>query len=570
MLRTFEQHLVRTVDSLDGWWAFVTADERTDRRELPPDYTRRVHVPSAWEMLPGLETYRGRAWYRTEIEGDAEHAARLVFGGVSHTATVYVDGKEVGGHYDAFTPWDVVVPGLPERTCEVVVAVDNSFGEHSALHIPNDYMTYGGITRPVEVQYVPPAYIDAVFATPAADGDAWRLDVTVRLKNWSDQPQRRQVVLVLGVRQVELGAVTVKPGQARTVRGSLEGLDVPAWAPDAPHLHTLWACLLDGEELVDDLADRVGFREVATRGREILLNGEPIRLRGFNRHEDHPQFGCALPVEAMVTDLELLRDLGANFVRTCHYPNDMRFLDLCDELGLLVWEESHARTVDFSHPHFREQIAASTREMVEWHFNHPSIALWGCLNECESDTPAGKAEHARVLKLLRQLDGSRPVTFASNRRQRDLCMGLVGVVSINTYPGWYDGRPADAAPRLDEFLQWLHSPASNGGADKPLIVSEFGAGAIPGYRQRHPVHWTEQYQAEVLDATLQAYLNHKDVSGAAVWQLADVRITEEGAFWRGRPRTMNNKGVVDEFRRPKLAYETVKRHFRAAGLRTEA
>lgn len=564
MIRTFQQHTIRPVASLGGRWDFTTAEDRSDRAKLPKTYARKALVPSAWETMPGLEAYRGQAWYRTRFFADSAYAARLVFGGVSHTGVAYVDGREVGRHYDAFTPWEVVAPSLKTGEHELVVAVDNSFGAHSALHIENDYYTYGGITRPAELQYVPEVYVSRLFATPLLRAGKWSLEVKVRLANWSDETLRRRVCVSVDAAHAfeDLGLVSVRPGQVREVRAELKDLAVEAWTAETPVLYDVQVDLVDDGEVVDDLVDRIGFREVRVQGRKLLLNGKPLRLRGYNRHEDHPLFGNALPLEAMVADLEIMRDLGCNFVRTCHYPNDLRFLDLCDEMGFYVWEESHARTVDFSHPRYREQITDSTNEMLEWHYNRPSIVMWGCLNECASHTASGKKEHAHVLKLLKKGDPSRPITFASNHHTEDLCLGLVDIVSWNRYDAWYSGEPEDIAPHLEEMLEWLHSPKSKGGNGKPVIMSEFGAGGIYGCRQACRAKWSEEYQDEVLDESLRVYLNHKDVVGAAIWQFCDVRITR--GWWKQRPRTMNNKGTVDEYRRPKMCYETVKRRMEEA------
>ncbi len=562
MIRTFVEHDVRWEQSLDGRWAFVPGCDRKDKARLPKAYTRTIQVPSAWEQLPGLENYRGTSWLRTEIAAVEDAAVRLVFGGVSHTGTVFVDGREVGHHEDAFTPWDVVIPGLKPGMHELVVEVDNSFGPHAALHISNDYYSYGGITRPVMQQLVPAVYIDKVWATPRRERGGWGLEVQVRLRNWSETSQKRQLTCLLGAQELDLGQVTVKAGGQRIVKGMLSGLTVNEWSHEAPHLYELATLLLADGELEDDLVDRVGFREVTVKGRKIQLNGKPLRLRGYNRHEDHPQFGNALPLAAMVADLELLRHQGCNAVRTCHYPNDMRFLDLCDEMGFYVWEESHARTVDFAHPAFGRQIAQSTREMLEWHHNHPSIVMWGCLNECESETKAGRRVYRRVLKMLRDGDGSRPITFASNRGKNDICLDLVDIVSINRYDAWY-GPGLDAiASGLEDMLKWLNTPAS-GAKGKPVIMSEFGAGAIYGVRQRQAAHWSEEYQCDVLDESLRVYLQHPAVAGAFIWQFCDCRVTTDNWAMR-RPRTMNNKGIVDEYRRPKLAYAVVKQRMQAA------
>lgn len=568
MLRTFEQHVIRPVMSLDGLWDFVTAADRKDAGRLPKKFTRQLYVPSAWETVPGLEHYRGTAFLRRTIPGSDHHAAaRLVFGGVSHTGTVYVDGKKVGRHYDAFTPWDAVVPNLGDGEHELVVEVDNSFGEHSVLHKENDYFTYGGITRPAELQLVDAVYIDKIFAAPIRRGKLWDLDLRICLRSVARQPLRRSVTALLDEVELNFGEVVVKPGGMLEIAKTFKGLRVSPWSAEKPRLYMLHAMLLDGEEVADDLIDRVAFREIQVRGKKLLLNGKPLRLWGYNRHEDHGHFGCAIPVEAMMTDLELLRDMGANFIRTCHYPNDMRFLDLCDELGMYVWEESHARTVDLRHKLFRRQIADSTTEMIEWHYNHPSILMWACLNECESDSRRGRREFEYVLKLMKSLDPTRPVTFASNRHVNDLCLDLVDIVSWNRYDAWYGTVPEAIAPKLDEMLKWLHGSKKSGGAGKPVIMSEFGAAGLYGCRMQRRPKWSEEYQADVLDESLRVYMNYPDVVGVAIWQFCDCRITDGDKRWATRPRTMNNKGTVDEYRRPKLAYEVVKKHFRRAARR---
>ncbi len=358
---------------------------------------------------------------------------------------------------------------------------------------------------------------------------------------------------------MDLGTTTIRAGKAREVKGELSGLSVESWTPETPRLYDVTVRLMDGDAAVDDLIDRVGFREVRVRGRKLLLNGEQIRLRGYNRHEDHFNFGCALPIELMAHDLALLRDLGCNFIRTSHYPNDMRLLDLCDELGFYVWEESHSKTVDLKHPLFRTQLREHTIEMIEWHFNRPSIIIWGCLNECISHTRQGRTQHAWALNLMRKLDGSRPVTYASFRGN-DICFDLVDIIGFNLYPGWYWGEIKGIENAPNDFLKNVRRGKYPGAKGKPIIFSEFGAGALPGYNDPRTPKWSEEYQAAVLDECLRVFLNHPDIVGAAIWQFCDVMATE-GAM---NPRVMNNKGTVDECRRPKRAYEVVQRRMHEA------
>ena len=252
--------------------------------------------------------------------------------------------------------------------------------------------------------------------------------------------------------------------------------------------------------------------------------------------------------------------MNANAVRTCHYPNDPRFLDLCDQCGLMVWEESHARGLSLAqmqHPRFMEQTLECLREMVAQHRNHPCIVLWGCLNECDDASDEGAACFRRCFHTLRELDGSRPVTAAILDREGGQVLADEDVVSVNAYPGWYHDTPTV------RHLETIHRRVSeNGGEGKPLLISEIGAGGIPGFHDPFgQAKWSEERQATILREQLSAILASPGLSGVIVWQFADVRVDE--SWFSSRPRCMNNKGLVDEYRRPKLAYAAVRELYRA-------
>ena len=207
------------------------------------------------------------------------------------------------------------------------------------------------------------------------------------------------------------------------------------------------------------------------------------------------------------------------------------------------------------HPRFMEQLRQSTVEMVEQHYNHPAVFIWGSLNECADDTEYGAACYREIFSLLREMDPSRPVTAALLERPGGKAYGDMGVVSINLYPGWYRNVPV-----RDCLDRKLGEAARGGGENKPVIVSEIGAGAIYGYHDPFgEAKWSEERQCAILREQITAVLSYPDVAGIFLWQFADVRVAEE--WFMSRPRTYNNKGVVDEFRRPKLAYQVVKELF---------
>lgn len=333
---------------------------------------------------------------------------------------------------------------------------------------------------------------------------------------------------------------------------------IQSWSSKYPNLYLFKLVLSMSGRPEDDYIDRVGFREVRIEGKDILVNGEKIYLKGFNRHEDYATVGCAIPLQLMVQDMDLMQEMNANAVRTCHYPNDERFLDLCDERGMYIWEESHARGFGLErmqNPNFDVQCRDCIDEMIGNHFNHPSIIIWGILNECASETEEGREKYARQYAQIRNLDSSRPTTSATCRHLKDICLDLPDIVSFNMYSGWY--KDVSIEETNERELDWIQKSGGNG---KPVIVSEFGAAAIYGFRNRSHCKWSEERQADIIRENLEVYMKNESIGGVFVWQFADCRVTEQEWF-ATRARCHNNKGVVDEYRRPKLAFDTVKEMF---------
>jgi len=563
MIRTFETHQIRKSKELSSsLWSFRTLKEGCK------DKTIQVMVPGCWETYPDTLTYRGKAVYSKEFE--ARGNIRLEFKGVSHTAEVYVDGEKVASHYNAYTGFEAIVkdakPGM--HTLEVIA--DNSFGQESALHVDNDYQSYGGITRGVVLEELKDVYIQWIHFTPYCKNGVWMGKADVSIRNISDSCFSGEIKLALNDKQPEenqnraelLGSAEIYLEAGKTEVVSFEDIrcdGVNAWSPENPFLYYITGTIADENgEAIDDLIDRMGFREVKISGKDILLNGEKLLVKGFCRHEDHPQFGCAIPFAAIQSDLMLIKDLGANSIRTVHYPNDELMLDLCDEQGILVWEENHARGLEkeaMRNPNFERQCEDCIREMITAHFNHPSIYIWGILNECASETDYGKECYTAQYDLIKELDPSRPRSSASCKFKTDICLGLPEVVSYNIYPKWYHDTPV--AEYLDDLYQWVQTETE--GAGKPFLVTEIGAGAIYGYRHPSKVKWSEEYQADALAEQIEAVLAQEGCSGIYIWQFCDGRVCN--GWFEKRPRTMNNKGVVDEYRRPKLSYEVVKRAF---------
>lgn len=553
MIRTFKTHYVRKqMELTESLWEFEPCAGNYAGQKFP------VAVPGCWENHPLFADYRGEGIYRKTFQ--AQGNVRIECKGVSHTATVYLDGHEIGHHYNAYTPFSVVVSDLEPGRHMLAIKADNRFHKDSALHVPNDYMSYGGISRGVVVEELNDLYLGYVHVKTYRENEQWHVQVKAAVNVLKIGQNEEEDITIQG--KIKDTAFewkltdTAKKHYEFCTDLKIDGIE--EWSPETPMLYQVELQVLREDEVIDDLIERFGFREICVQGKYILLNGKKLRIKGVCRHEDHPDYGCALPYQTIYNDLVLIRQMGANSIRTAHYPNDEIFLDLCDELGILVWEENHARGLEedrMKHPLFEEQAEQVIREMIFYHYNHPCIFIWGILNECASETLFGRSCYEKQFRLIREMDDSRPCTFASCKFFGDICFDLPDVVSCNLYPRWYVDKPV--RDYLNEVYDWIVEDGN--GKGKPFIVSEIGAGGLYGCHNAYHGKWTEEYQADALSEQVSECLKFSESMGVYIWQFCDVRVSSE--WFAGRPREMNNKGVVDEYRRPKAAYGRVKEIF---------
>ncbi len=549
MHRRFKQHFRRKVFNLDGIWDFVFLGD------VQPDdiddlvYDERMAVPGCFDATPAYAGKRGLAAYRTWVTVTEASTYRLVLDGVHHWGRVYVNGQALYDHIGGFTQFRTPTVYLEPGAVEIVILVDNRLDyARTPLHLDYfDWYHFGGIARGVELHQL---------------GSVWIDNVRVITEDYARRRVRVTIDYVASEEPVEVSVRVNSDPEVILAAGQTEVVltldDTELWTPSAPHLHTLHVILGN-----DDMQIRFGIRQVRVASGQILINEQPVQLRGFNRHESHPQFGHALPDSLLIADMQLLRDMGCNFVRGSHYPQDNRFLDLCDEMGMLVWNEATGWQQTEQHltdPHYIDAQLTNIEEMVAAAYNHPSVILWGILNEGSSHIAACRPAYEQFLSRIRELDSTRPVTFASNHPFDDVCLDLADVISINCYPGWYGGTIDSIPNHLDSIVAHIDQ---SGYADRPLLISEIGAGAIYGWRDVNQDRWSEQYQARLLDMVIRHMFVDRDrFAGLAIWQFCDIRTAEATHRALGRPRTFNNKGVVDEYRRPKQAYEVVKHWFK--------
>lgn len=550
---------LRPSQSLAGLWDFVFLGDVALDAVSPRAVQawERTPVPAAFDVRPDLAGRRGVALYRTRFSVPSGRRARLEFGAVSLFCRVWIDGVLLKEHANGYAPFTVDAPGGAGEH-ELVVLADNRFDfARVPMHEEYfDFYQYGGILRDVRLELPPTdgAFIDHVHVLPTAGYADGEVEVRVAVIG-ADAVCDLEIAFDGGSAEVRRG-LPVNAGEVRWVAR------VPqprVWSPAKPVLHTATVRLVAGG---DALAVRFGLRRIEARAGKLWLNGAELALRGYNRHEWHPNTGPATGVTQMHADLLLMRELGCNFVRGSHYPQDQRFLELCDELGFLVWEENVGwgqKEKTFASDKFLRDHDETLRAMVRASANHPSIIIWGFLNEAVSDRDCVRPCFERSVATLRALDGSRLVSYATMFAMTDRHYDLIDVIALNVYPGWYgcagSERPLElVAPHWDACFASIDA---KGFADKPVIISETGVEALYGWREEHGDFFSEQFQAAYLGLVCALAERHPRCSGLALWHFSDVRTYGRGLSLM-RPRTFNNKGTFDEYRRPKLAAAAVR------------
>lgn len=573
--------------NLNGSWAFRLEEGKSIEEVADPLFaaTDSMVVPGCWDLMPKWHLRRGTALYRRTFTLDAPVAnAWLVVEGMGLRGDFRIDGRPLGVHPFPYARLELETGPLDAGEHTVFAALDNRF-DWATMKLARpyyDFYLHGGFYHGVSLSF-----------------DNRRL--LVRMRDW-----REGVVEIEAANfpERDFDATLVFDGRdkvAATFRGGRATVLVPdhsPWSPDAPNLHTVGivhnsSFVLRPSSLRTGVSARFGIRQVEARDGRIFLNGEPVFLQGVNRHDTGADCGPATSDALMLRDLQLLKSIGANFVRGAHYQQSERFLDLCDELGVLVWEESlgwgngqnYTRMADagdeLADEEFREQQVAQTRAMVRASFNHPCVILTGFLNECDSGRPECRSLVARLVDAIRAEDCGRLVTFACNDTRTDVCHALTDVVAFNTYPGTIPNLPGNVG-ELAEKVRNNDPPGDQSAGinviasrfhgrypGKPIILSESGVGALYGLHDPEAGLMSEEFQDEYVRDIIETVRANPLLSGCALWQMNDNRTYHRNS--PGQPAKQmagwSIAGVFDRHRRPKLAVGTVRELFTQGGPR---
>lgn len=562
MHRLFTEHIVRKVQSLNGIWNFAIDPEDVGegqnwQEKLPK--AEQVTVPSVWNSHLGLLEYEGAAWYEKKFytEGGCQ---RIVFDAVMTEADVWLDGKKLGYHYGGFTQFDFIVPGVKAGWHTLTVRADIRFNALSIPQEKTDWFHYGGITRDVRLETLQGICVlyNRMEYTLSSDLSRAEGHFVLELYNAQQETCTTTVEVKLGQEVVYGQKHTLSAGEQLTVTTPTFAVDNPRlWDVSDPQLYDI-CCSTD----TDDLYDRTGFRLVEVCNGQIRLNRKQLFLKGVNRHEDHPEWGAAFPQGLMKRDLDIIKDMGCNAVRGSHYPNAKVFVDMLEEAGIAFWSEIPMWGGGFSGatltPALQQRGLQMHREMVRQYYNHPCILIWGMHNEIGTDTDECYEMTKQFYRFLKENGGNRLVTYAIYKYPTCKCLELCDIICLNRYAGWYWGsRDGWQEEEVDAFRKHRQEL---GLGDKPVIYSEFGGAAIYGHHTFDDLRGTEEYQADMLEKCMTVFRDDPMVAGMYVWQFCDTRTCRKMGL--DRARTYNNKGILNEYRKPKMAYYTVRNIYR--------
>jgi beta-glucuronidase len=533
----------------------------------PQDYNfanaSTLKVPGDWNtQRPDLLRYEGVLWYQRDFQYTAKPntLTYLHIGAANYRTFVWVNTKKVCEHEGGFTPFDCDVTGvLRNGNNLVVISVDNTRIADGVPTLQTDWWNYGGLTRDVSLVEVPTQHID---------------DYDLHLSR-TDHSLIEGYVHVEGASAGASVTVTIPElnanAQATVDANSKAAINITAkslslWSPENPKLYKVE--LASGR---DHIEDEMGFRTIETRGTQILLNGQPVFLRGVSIHAEAPyRTGRAYTQKDVDTLLGWAKELGCNYVRLAHYPHDERMTRSADKLGLLVWSEiPDYWALQFDNPAVLAKSKQQLTEMIRRDRNRASIILWSVANETPN-TEARTKYLTTMADFARQLDPTRLVTAALLVRTEKNPNGhgtlkivddplgkALDVIGTNEYIGWYE-QHAEGADTTTWDIRY----------QKPLIMSEFGADARAGNHapvgDMHPALWTEEYQAEIYNHQIPMLNKIPQLRGISPWVLMDFRSARR--VNPGLQDNFNRKGLVSDQGQKKQAFFILQKAYKEKSL----
>ncbi len=566
-----------------GFFRNAKPQKPEDLIEYDFDKAATMQIPGDWNTQDErLFFYEGTVWFKTSFEALVpieNYRTLLYFGAVNYDCRVWVNGKAAGHHVGGFTPFNFDVTELLQNgENTVIVKVDNKRHAEDVPTVCFDWWNYGGITRDVMLVRVPPTYIEH-YKIQLEKADAKARKRTITMTVHLNKPEAGQTLtLNIPELKVKQQCTTDQDGNAR-LSFSVPAKRLSLWCPENPKRYLTELTLTGSvagnasagkqadvdattgatpqskkaatkKAMVNDfVTDSIGFRTIETRGKQILLNGEPIFLRGISIHEEKPNGGGrANCTEDAHTLLSWAKELGCNFVRLAHYPHNEYAVREAERMGILMWSEIPCYwTIAWTNEGTYKNAERQLTDMIRRDQNRANVIIWSIANEtplsAERDNFLSRlAQHARSLDTTRLISMAMEVTSASNFKNRlqDNMNKYVDVVSFNQYIGWY--RDVNDAPKMTWEIPY----------DKPVIISEMGGGAKYGLHGAANQRWTEEFQENLYRQNIAMVEKIDGLSGTTPWILKDFRSPRR--LLTGIQDYYNRKGLFSDRGEKKKAF----------------
>lgn len=580
----------RSIQNLNPGWAYLPQNLPLPA-DLPATGWEAVDLPHTWnqwdatDLTPGYR--RDASWYRKTLDLPARSGERYLLRceGANMKAEVFVNGQKAGAHVGGYLGFVVdLTPWVQAGANELAIRVDNGYDPDLIPSQKADFFLYGGLTRDLWLETVPTTYLQTVKASiPEVTAQQARTTWEVQRNQPATKPQQVRVRLydpagVMVAEQVEKKWVDDR------LTGSLPVLRAPQlWSPAAPQLYRIEFALLENGAVIDQQSHKLGYRWYTFEPHgAFFLNGERLKLRGTHRHEEHAGYGAAMPNALHRRDMQLIKEMGANFVRLGHYPQDPAVYAACDSLGLIVWDELPWCRGGMGGTQWQAHTKRLLEEQIHQNYHHPSIFFWSLGNEIYwlpdfaggDDTTRLNAFVRELHDLAHRLDPSRLTAL----RKYYPGAALVDVFSPSIWSGWYAGVYTNYGPTLEnqraEYPRLLHM--EYGGSSHVGRHSEqpiTGEGMLPQDEWAEVSNqvnvkniaqegdWSENYLVDLFDWHLQVSEGLDWFPGNAQWAFKDFATPL-------RPENpipyLNQKGLLDRSGKPKDAYYVFKSYWATA------
>jgi beta-glucuronidase len=550
------RYLEKKENDRDAYWTTDEPVDKTDRKEHKFTDKYTIQVPGDWNsQAEKFLYYEGIVWYKRGfdfVKSNPANKVYLYFGAVNYEADVYLNGKKLGKHKGGFTSFNVEVPDSVLKTTGnfLVVKVDNTRHKDEVPTVNTDWWNYGGITRDVQLIEVPPAYIQD-YSIHIKKGASVKTAKNIPVEGWVQlNGWQSNSSVIVEIPELKIKKAFPVTGDKVAVQFNLPAAQL--WSPQTPKLYNV---IISANN--DRIEDKIGFRTIEVVGKQVLLNGKPLFMRGICMHEEIPQqIRRAYSKQDALQLLGWAKELGCNMVRLAHYPHNENMTRTADSLGILVWSEIPVYwTIDFSSTEVFDKARTQLAEMITRDHNRASIIIWSVGNETPVN-PVRTAFMRNLINAARSLDSSRlvsaalEVNYQAGVNNVDDPLGeYVDIVSFNEYLGWYAGLP-DRCRTANWHIAF----------DKPFFISETGAETLYGFHGDSLTRWSEEYQEWYYREQVAMFKRMPDnFAGLSPWILCDFRSPRRNnqTFQEG----WNNKGLIDQQGRKKKAFAVLRSYY---------